>query len=238
MVMRGDKLSTGVEPLDRHLNGGLARGDTLAIMSSPATQTQTLLYELMRERPTVYVTTLRPDASIERDIAAHIETEYAYQIESVSNNVTIDSDAVQELTGSRTFTGNSALKDSQIDELYDILEGISGPINIFIDPTNPLERDGDRNAYVELLNKLSVTMQETGSLGVLNCRSSENTPPFRDETLMIADTVWQLNTVSTSNENIEYRLLIPKNRSGEVMTEELSLEFNQKRVTIDESRNI
>lgn len=233
-----DKHSTGIQSLDRHLDGGLAPGDTLAIISSPATQSQTLLYELMRERPTIYVTALRPTSLIKNDIETHVDTEFPYRIESIGNNTSIDSDAVQELTGSRTFTGNSALKNSPVDELYDIIESISEPKNIFIDPTNPLERGENREAYVELLNKLSIKMEETGGIGVLNCHTSEPVPPFRDETLMIVDTVWELDMVSTSKDNVEYKLLIPKNRSGEVITEELSLEFNRKSVTIDDSRSI
>jgi len=232
------KLSTGIRALDRRLDGGLEVGDILALVAPPATQSQTMLYQLMDERPTLYVSTLRPEESVEKDLRKRGGIGAPYRIETTGTKLTMEGELIRELTGSRAYTGNSAVKENQIDDLYDIIETIDEPINVIVDPMDPLERGESREAYNETLSYLSLRLEETGGVGILLCHESNPQPPFRDLTLILADIVWELDLVSTTKDNIEYQLRVPKNRAGSVITEDLSLDIGSHNVTIDDSRSI
>lgn len=231
-------LSTGIVALDRRLDGGLYPGDIVAMVAPPAAQSQTLLYQLMNQRPTLYVSTLRPEGAVQRDFDKRGGIDASYQIESTGNKLTMEGKLIHELTGSRTYTGNSAVKEDPLDDLYDLFETISGSINVIVDPMNPLERGDSRAAYNETLSFLSAKLAETDSLGVLLCYTSDSTPSFRDLTLIVADVVWELDVVSVSKNDVEYQLRVPKNRGGTVVTEDLSLDIQNRTVTVDDSRTI
>jgi archaellum biogenesis ATPase FlaH len=232
------KLQTGISALDRRLGGGLEPGDLLALVAPPAGQSQTLLYQLMNERPTVYVSTLRPESSVQRDLDKRGGVDPPYRIETTGSDLTMEGELIRELTGSRTYTGNSAVKDDPLDDLYDLIESIDGSVNVIVDPANPLERGDSRQAYNETLSFLSLRLEETDSIGILLCHASDPQPPFRDLTLIVADVVWELDIVSTAKDNIEYKLRVPKNRGGDVITEDLSLDIRRRSVTVDDSRAI
>lgn len=230
-------MSTGVPALDRRLDGGLHPGDVLAVVAPPATQSQTLLYQLMQERPTVYITTLRSGESIERDIDA-VGGETVCHVKEIGNGASMEHELVAELTGSRTYSANTAVKNDPLDELYEIIEQIDREANVIIDPTNKLERQGDREAYVEVLKKLSAKMQETGGVGIFHCVTMDDPPALRNQTLMFADVVWELDIVSKTKDEVEYQLRIPKNRAGKAILEVLSLEMGHQNVHVDDSRTI
>lgn len=235
--MGGNK-PTGIPTVDRRLNGGLHSGDILSIVAPPATQSQTLMYQLMKQRPTVYVTTLRSASSIERDMEMRGSRDLTYQVEAIGSTISMDNELLRDLTGSRAYKTNSAVKEDPLDDLYDILESIDETCNVIVDPTNPLERGNDRDAYVEVLKKLSVSMQENDGIGVLHCSTLEEAPPFREETLMVSDVVWEFDVVETTKSDVEYQMRVPKNRGGNVVLEVLSLEIGKNQVTVDDSRAI
>lgn len=232
------KLSTGVAGLDRRLDGGLSPGDIVAVVSPPATQSHMLLYQFMRERPTVYITSLRSKSSIKRDFEMMESQDITCQVEEIESGVSMDGEFIQELTGSRTYSINSATEETALDEIYRILDSIDEPKNVIIDPINVLERDEKRDFYTELLKKLKTTTDETGGLGILHCMTLNEPPPFREETLMIADVVWELNTVSARNDNVEFQLRIPKNRVGKAVLEEITLQIDRQKIYVDDSRVI
>lgn len=234
----GGKLQTGIPTVDRRLSGGLHPGDVLSIVAPPATQSQTLMYQFMTQRPTVYVTTLRSEDAIEREIEKRGSRNVTYHVASIASEVSMDNELLRDLTGSRAYKTNSAVKEDPLDDLYDVLESIDETCNVIIDPTNPLERGEDRDAYVEVLRKLSVTMQDVDGVGILHCSSHDADPPFREETLMISDVVWEFDVVETAKSNVEYQMRIPKNRGGTVVLDVLTLEMGKRRVTVDDSRMI
>jgi len=234
----GGKLSTGVPTLDRRLGGGLNPGDILAVVAPPATQSQSLIYQFMKKRPTVYVTTVRSSSSIERDIDALGGSNEEWYVEEVSQGRSMEHEMVAELTGSRTYSGNSAVKDSPLDRVYEVIERVDGQVNVIIDPTNRLERTDERKSYAEVLKKFSAKMQDTGGVGICHCMAMDDPPALRSETLMFADVVWELDLVSTTKDKVEYQLRVPKNRTGEVILEVLSLEIGRRTVCVDDSRTI
>lgn len=232
------KLSTGVAGIDRRLEGGLHPGDVVAIVSPPATQSHTLLYQFMRERPTVYITTLRSKSSIERDFEMVESQDITCRIEEIESGVSMDSEFIRELTGSRTYSVNSVTDETTLDKIYGIFDSITEPRNVIIDPMNVIERGDQREFYTEMLKKLKTTTDETGGIGILHCTTLNDPPPFREETLMIADVVWELDVVSTRTDSVEFQLRVPKNRVGEAVLEEISLQIDRREIYVDDSRGI
>jgi len=233
----GDVLSTGVEGLDRQLGGGLEAGSLLAIVTTPATQSHALIHELMEQRPTLYITTMRSRAAIETELdLAGGDDGFSVTIEEVSDTISLDNDAVKELTDNRTYTADVGRGEKVLDGVYEEIQRVDGAANVVVDAANPLERSEKRNAYQGLLNELKETMLETGGLGVLHCITLEETPPLRETTLTTADVVWELD-IGTVGRNLEFQIQIPKNRTGEAVLDEITLKIGRE-VRIDDSRNI
>lgn len=234
----GDRLSTGVDALDRRLSGGLAPGDLVAIVTSPATQSQALITELMRRRPTLYISTLLSETAVRSGLTEFDGADSPVVVQRVGGERSMDNAFLHELTGSRTYSVASTTEDTILDDVYEALQQVDGQCNVVVDPTNPLERTGDREAYREVLDTLKTTMLRTESVGILHCITLEEAPAFRETTLMVADVVWELNVRSVANDDVEFQLRIPKNRSGNAVLEEITLLVDNGRVYVDDSRNI
>jgi len=234
----GEKLSTGVPTLDRRLNGGLNPGDLMAIVTAPATQSHALIAQMMRERSTLYLTTLRSASAIESDFDVLADSESTVIVEDVASGVSMENEFLHELTGSRTYSVASLTDDGMLDDVYEAVQRIDGSGNVVVDPTNPLERTADRKAYQEVLDALKTRLMETGSVGVLHCITHDDPPVFRETTLMVADVVWELDVRAVANGDVEFQLRIPKNRRGNAVLEEITLLIDQQRVYVDDSRNI
>lgn len=232
------KLSTGVSALDRRLDGGLEPGDLLAIVTSPATQSHALIAELLRQRPTLYITTLRSEAAIEEDVETLTDHESSVVIEDVAHGSSMDNEFLYELTGSRTYSVRSLTDDGLLDDVYEAITPIDGKGNVVVDPTNPLERTESREDYQAVLDTLKTKLLETESVGILHCITLEDPPAFRETTLMVADVVWDLHVESLSNGDVEFQLSIPKNRRGTAVLEDITLLVGSRSVYVDDSRTI
>lgn len=251
----GPKLSTGIDGIDRHLSGGLEPGCTVALLASPAMQSERLLHELIAHRPTLYLTTLREPDSVREDLervanddvwVEFVGTERPTADERLEHVTTTgDRNAVADgqpggVNGHRTVSDDqdsvTGATSDILDTTYETLHSVNQQANVILDPVNPLEESRDRERYREVLNELKSTMLATGGVGVLHCITHRDPPSFRDVTLAIADVVWELDLVSLQN-RLEYQLTIPKNRFGPPVLEENSIVFDS-RVWVDESRNI
>ncbi|MGM0372206.1 MAG: DUF7125 family protein, partial [Halobacteriota archaeon] len=110
-----EKLSTGVEVLDRELAGGLPAGSVVAYQAPAASQGELLLYELTRPRETLYLTTIRTEDAVADAIEAAKAPTGDPAIELVTGEDPIDS--------TRRAVRNA-------------FEGMT----VIIDPIDPLER--------------------------------------------------------------------------------------------------
>jgi len=230
-------LSTGIESLDRQLSGGLDPGTLLAVVASPASQSEALLHTLIEERPTQYVTTVRRPESIRNDIAhATDEGDVDVDIEYVGGSSPMDSEFLKELTGKRTTSVGATTDETPIDRVYELLAEVEDGSNVIVNSTNPLERSGQVEAYQEMLTTFKAKLLDTGSLGVLHCITEESSPPHRATTLTIADIVWELDLVASAGQ-VEYQLTVPKNRYGEPILEKISIMLESD-IWIDDSRVI
>lgn len=204
------RLSTGIDVLDRKLDGGIPAGSVVAFSSPPASQGELLLYELTAARPTLYVTTDRSEESV-RDA---FQTTYAR-----TGDPTI-----------RHVPGDAPLQHAQ--RLVSLLPERS---NLIIDPVDILERQGESH-YRTFLNEIQTQMRNTGSLAVLHCLDGRNVPDARDVTEHMADAAFDLKT-TVKGDTVENRLAVLKFRGGRALGDTIKLELGE-RVQIDTSRDI
>ncbi|MFP8958684.1 RAD55 family ATPase [Natrialbaceae archaeon A-CW3] len=204
------RLETGIDVLDRKLDGGLPPGCMVAYTASPASQSELLLYELTAARGTLYLTTERTD-----DVVRHA-------IESSRSRV-----------GSPTV--RHVNEADPLEEADRLISALPDGANLIIDTMDVLEQ-ADADSYLEFLNGLKSHMLETGSIAVLHCLKRPNPPENRPTTEHAADAVFDLRTTLDGTE-IENHLAIPKFRGGGSPKEIIKLQLTEQ-VEIDTSRDI
>ena len=204
------RLSTGIDVLDRKLDGGVPKGSIVALSAPPASQAELLLYEFTSARPTLYLSTDRDETSVTQAL-----------------------DRAPGRTGSpdvRKVPGDAPLDHSQ--RLFRRLPEDS---NLVIDPVDLLEKQ-EESRYRNFLNDLQNHLQNTGSAAVLHCLDGRSVSQTRDVTEHVADVIFQLHT-EVSGDTIETRLAVPKFRGGRALPETIKLELAES-VRIDTSRDI
>lgn len=204
-----DLLSTGMGPVDRELNGGLRPGSIVALLTPPKGQVDPLLRAFASTRPTIYVSTLRSEATIQDELEGLPESQY---------NV--------------IFAG----VDTPIDTVRRIVQRAEDDVNIIVDTVRSLEAIDDEARYSGFLNEFKTHIVNTNGLGVLHCPTAETESPMRPLTLLHADTVFELEIRKRSG-TLEYYLYVPKVRGGDVLENAIKLELGRD-VSIDTSRDI
>lgn len=205
-----ERLSTGIDLLDRQLGGGLPAGSVVAYCVPPASQSELLLYELVATRETTYLTTQRSSEAIRESLAGA--------------NIASGQTTIRDIT-----TGDP------LDEMNRLVHTIPEETNLIIDPIDVLEHR-DRTRYTGFLNDLQTHMTNTESVAVLHCLSGRSVPKNRDTTRYVADIVFDLQTTVDGSE-IENRLSVPKFRGGSAPPETIKLRLSDT-VTVDTSRDI
>ncbi len=233
-----EKLSTGIGAIDRRLDGGFSTGSLVAVVTPPAAQSHALFQQLMQERPSVYVTTLRSAASIEKDLDGHDYDEAPVSIQEVGEADQTEQRMLHELSGSQIHAAKTSERDHVLDEVYEVVDQIGRTCNVIVDPVNPLERSESRTDYQNLLTKVAGKLIERDSLAVLHCTLLDDPPDFRETTLTMADVVWELDIVQGRQNDLEIQTRIPKNRGGDAVLEEITLLVEGRDVFADDSRNI
>lgn len=206
----GRRLPTGIDVLDRKLEGGLPAGSVVALTASPASQSELLLYELAVPRGTLYLTTERSTEAV-RD---------AFDRTTVPTGTP----EVEGLAGEAPLDRATALSET-------LAEGST----LIVDPVDPLERQ-DSARYRRFVNGLRARLVDTESIAVLHCLAGHAPPEGRDLTEHMADVVFALDT-RVSGESVENRLAVPKFRGGRALSETIKLELTE-RVRVDTSRDI
>ena len=204
------RLQTGINVLDRKLDGGLPPGCVVAYTADPASQSELLLYELTAARGTLYLSTERSEALVRHAI-----------------------DSSQTRSGSPTV--RHVAGDDPLADANRLTSAVPEGANLIIDTMNVLEQ-AESTAYVDFLNQLKGHMIDTGSIAVLHCLKGATEPPNRYRTEHLADAVFDLRTTVEGSE-IENQLSIPKFRGGGAPTETIKLQLSEQ-VEIDTSRDI
>lgn len=205
-----NRLSTGVEVLDREIAGGLPPGSVVAYQAPAASQGELLLYELTRPRPTLYLSTDRTEDAVKDAIqAANAPTGDPY---------------VQLING-----------EDPVDAARRAFRQAFDDMTVIIDPVDSLERT-DRARYETMLNELKTHMMNTGGVAFLHCLKGVGEPELRSSTQHIADVIFDLDMTVKAGE-LETRLSVLKYRGGRIPAEPIKLDLTE-RVRVDTSRDI
>lgn len=204
------RLETGIEVLDRKLDGGLPPGTIVAMTAEPASQSELILYELTAARGSLYLTTERSDQAVRDAIE--------------KTNAPVGSPTVRDISGSEP-----------LDQAHRLIRALPEGANLIIDTANVLER-GDRNRFRNFMTELQTHMVNTGSIAFMHCMKEQTPPQNRSSTKHMADVVFDLETRVRGSE-LENRLTVPKFRGGTALKESIKLELADE-VAIDTSRDI
>jgi KaiC/GvpD/RAD55 family RecA-like ATPase len=206
-------LRTGVEVLDRKLDGGIPAGSTVALCAQPASQAELFLYELTATRGTLYLSLNRTKSAVTTGIER-----------------------------AKTRTGDPTIRDitgdAPIENAAKLVTALPDSSNLIVDPIDVLEVDanGDPPRFHNFMNTLQTHIANTGSLAVLHCLDGRSPPELRDHTEHMADVVFRLET-ERKGDQIENRLSVPKFRGGRALTDVVKLKLANE-VEIDTSRDI
>jgi hypothetical protein len=236
-MVDGNNLSTGIRDIDTKLGGGFRPGSVVALVTAPNTPSYAVLQELMRQRRTLYVSTLRPASVVENDLPSGVDSTTDVSLEEVGKASTQNL-MLHELTGSEIHAAKTTEQDRLFDDVYETVSGIDEPHNVIVDPMNPLERNSCRADYKQLLSRIAAQLHDSESVGLFHCTTLGDPPAFRETTLTVADVVWELNTVADKNGDLKLQTQMPKNRGGDALLERIDLVVNGSRVTADQSRSI
>ncbi|ELY85603.1 RAD55 family ATPase [Natrialba taiwanensis] len=204
-----DRLETGIDVLDRKLDGGLPPGCLVAYTAAPASQSELLLYELTAARGTLYLSTERSEETVR------------HAVESSPSDV-----------GNPTIRHVSS--DTPIEETMQLIGALPDGANLIIDTMNVLERT-DTDEFISFLDDLKTQMLDKNGIAVLHCLRGD-VPANRTRTYHAVDAVFDLQT-AVSGAELENHLTIPKFRGGGQPTKAIKLELVEE-VAIDTSRDI
>lgn len=229
--MNGSKLTTGIADLDREMSGGIRGGSIIALEAPARSPSEQLLYEVAKQRTTLYLTTTRSEESVRGALRAadgFNETHNCFVGDVDASDV--EADALMQGCMERIEEMLSRMKSDK----YDLEEQ---EFNIIIDTADILEREkyGWLTKFFKNLRKM-MSQVDSEALVLLHCTDGENPPPQRDLTLSMADTVWQLD-MKYEGDELAYRLFMPKNRGDNGLMEAFKLEFTGS-VDVDTSRDI
>jgi len=204
------RLETGIEILDRQLEGGIPAGSMVAITAAPSSNAELLLYELTAARGSLYLTTERTEEAVTDAFDA--------------TDAPVGEPTIREIPG-----------EEPLEQANRLFRALPEGANLIIDTTIPLEQTESRR-YRAFLNELRSHMVTTGSVAFLHCIEGHNVPDNRDTTEHMADVIFDLNT-RVRGTDLENRLSVPKFRGGRALTETVKLELSD-RVAVDTSRDI
>lgn len=202
-------LPTGLDLLDRHLEGGINPGSILALVADPVSQSELLLSHLTKSRNTLYLTLQRePDA---------VRTALEQSGADMTNT------AVR-------FVGT----ENPLDDMYELITDVDGA-NIIIDPMNAIEGLAPQR-IVSFLNAVKTHIASTDGLLVLHCLTDDTGMGHRGLTEYLADVVLELQT-DYYGDTVDNRLLVPKVRGGKPFPQAIKLNLTDT-VSVDTSREI
>lgn len=215
-----DRLPTGIDSLDRLLEGGIPRGSLVTFAAPPNSQAEMLVHELAAVRPTVYLTTIRPAAAV-RDSLERAD-------------VSLETIGVRAIGPASLAEGERSGR-TMLDEARAAIDGLPSEATVIVDPVDAFEWTGTE-AYLHFLNDLRAALARSGGVGFLHCLDGRRVSDQRDLTDYVSDVAFQLST-TINEDGIDSRLAVPKFRGQRAFQETVKLDLSED-VTVDMSRNI
>jgi KaiC/GvpD/RAD55 family RecA-like ATPase len=206
-----DRLRTGIDVLDRKLDGGIPAGSMVALSASPSSQAELFLYELTATRGTLWLSLNRTAEAV---------------TDSIETTPTDTGDpTVRHISG-----------EAPLDNASKLISALPETSNLIVDPLDVLESQEPPSRFRSFMNDLQNHIFNTNSLAILHCLEGRDVPHLRDTTEHFADVVFHLETDITGDE-VENRMSIPKFRGGRAPSDTIKLDLVEE-VSIDTSRDI
>jgi len=206
-----NRLRTGIDVLDRKLDGGLPAGSMVALAASPSSQAELFLYELTATRGTLWLSLNRTAEAVS---------------DSIENTPAETGDpTVRHISG-----------EAPLDNAGKLISALPETSNLIVDPLDVLESQEPPSRFRSFMNDLQNHIFNTNSLAILHCLEGRGVPPLRDTTEHFADVIFYLETDTTRDEVVN-RLSIPKFRGGRAPADVIKLDLVED-VSIDTSRDI
>lgn len=200
-----DHLSTGLDGLDRALDGGFPAGSLVALTAPPDSQSELLCYEFAAANDARYLSTFRPADEVREVLGATLP----------DAGVSVEQTHASDLLESPAAT---------LEELD--LDGSA----VVIDTATELEQAG-RDQYRRALDVCKRRLRATDSVAFLHCLDVEPTPMRRGLTLGRADVTLRLRFTGLPD-RLDPRLFVTKFRGGVAPTEGFAVRFDG-RASID-----
>jgi KaiC/GvpD/RAD55 family RecA-like ATPase len=205
------RLETGIEVLDRKLEGGIPAGSIVVLSAQPASQAELFLYELTATRGTLWLSLNRTSEAV---------------TESIATTPTETGDpTVRHISG-----------EAPLDNAGKLVSALPETSNLIIDPVDVLESQEPPSRFRSFMNDLQNHIFNTNSLAILHSLDGRSVPSLRDTTEHFADVVFHLET-DLSNDEVENRLSVPKFRGGRAPLETIKLDLVEE-VEVDTTRDI
>ncbi|MFC7073224.1 RAD55 family ATPase [Halovenus rubra] len=206
-----NRLRTGIDVLDRKLDGGIPAGSMVALSAQPGSQAELFLYELTATRGTLWLSLNRTGEAV-RD--------------SIENTPAETGDpTVRHISG-----------EAPLDNAGKLVSALPETSNLIVDPLDVLESQEPPSRFRSFMNDLQNHIFNTNSLAILHCLEGRSVPPLRDTTEHFADVIFHLDT-DINGDEVENRLSIPKFRGGRAPSDTIKLNLVEE-VSIDTSRDI
>lgn len=213
----GNRLTTGIEALDRYLAGGIPPGRMITFMAPADTQGELIVKQLAAEHDSLYLSSLRPQWEVEEAVRDHVQRSGRLQSNGVETRV-------EQLD-----------PDDRLSDARRLVDQLDRQSVLVQDAVDELEAAGEDD-YTDFLTYLKRRLWDTGSVGLLHCIERDDPPPCRPVTLRLADIVLELRR-SVRPGSVEYHLVVAKYRGGNAFPEPIKLELTDE-IRIDTSRDI
>ncbi len=212
--MSVSKFETGIDPLDRELDGGIPASTFFIYQADPNSKSELLLEKLATKFPTVYITTQRSEEFLKNSF-----------------------DKSKLITDTPTIVDASA----EIN-LNDHIESSisSAPDNslIIIDSIDIIEEKSSEEELRQWLNKLYTQIQHTGSILLFHAykQSPDSLTIERKQLLGMADLILELDQ-EVDGKEVENFFRISKFRGGGDTSERLKVMMDGE-IEVDTKRAI
>lgn len=207
------RLKTGIQALDKKLNGGFPPGAIITCRSDSRTQSELLLHRLISRYDTIYVSTIGNEEAVKAEFAKS-------PVETGDVNVAY------------------ASPDAPLQNTKSFIEKMNDQRLIIINVVNDLEGTErvNRGSYQEFLNWVQNLQRRTGGVVFLHRYETKQESKYEYLTNSMSDIILELEE-HIDGENIVNYLHMPKCRGAGALDERMKVKLTNG-LTIDTSRDI